>query len=357
MHNIRIGINGFGRIGRMIFRACLERCDLEVVGINDILSIEQVIYLLKYDTVHHTLKYNIMSEDNNLIINGHKIRVTQIQDPANLRWNEINVDYVVESTGKFLTYDLAKKHLNAGASKVVLSAPAEDNTPMFVSGVNLDKYIGQRIISNASCTTNCLAPIAYILHKHFGIQEGLMTTVHPVTGSQKVVDSYSKRDYRAGRSGLANIIPYHTGAAKSIGKIIPELEGKLTGICFRVPTLDVSVIDFSVKLKQNTCYEEICKVIKDASETSMSDIIGYEDEEMVSSDFLDQTKTSYFDATSGVSVSDSFFKIIAWYDNEIGYSNKLLDLIKYTYTYDQKIVLNNELIRNKNYHLNMEPIE
>ncbi|MGL5689590.1 MAG: type I glyceraldehyde-3-phosphate dehydrogenase [Bacteroidales bacterium] len=330
-----MGINGFGRIGRMIFRAALERPDLEVVAINDLLSLEYIAYLLKYDSVHGSLKYPIEILKNKLYVNGKYIRVTNEKDPAHLNWGELNIDYAIEATGKFLTKEKAEGHLRAGAKMVILSAPSEDNTPMFVCGVNLERYKGEKIISNASCTTNCLAPIAHVLEKHIGIEEGLMTTIHPITGTQKVVDSYSKRDYRAGRSGLSNIIPYHTGAAKSIGRIIPELTNKLTGICLRIPTLDVSAIDLSVRLKKQTSLDNICQIIKHASENEMAGIIKYIDEEVVSSDFLGEKTPSVFDARASLQISDEYFKLIAWYDNEIGYSNKLLDLIRYTYTYNQ----------------------
>lgn len=335
MSLIRISINGFGRIGRMIFRAALERRDLEVVAINDLLSLEYIAYLLKYDSVHGSLTYPIEIIKNRLYVNGKYIRVTNEKNPVNLRWNDIDIDYVVEATGLFLTREKAEKHLIAGAKMVVLSAPSEDNTPMFVCGVNLERYAGEKIISNASCTTNCLAPITHVLEKYIGVEEGLMTTIHPITGTQKVVDTYSKRDYRAGRSGLSNIIPYHTGAAKSIGRIIPELTNKLTGICLRIPTLDVSAIDLSVRLKKQTSLDNICQIIKHASENEMAGIIKYVDDEVVSSDFLGEKTPSIFDARASLQISNKYFKLIAWYDNEIGYSNKLLDLIRYTYNYNQ----------------------
>lgn len=351
MSLIRIGINGFGRIGRMIFRAALERTDLEVVGINDLLSIEYIAYLLKYDSVHGALKYPVEVRNHELFVNGKRIRVTTEKDPVNLKWNDLNIDYVVEATGKFLTREKAEKHLISGAKMVVLSAPSEDNTPMFVCGVNLEHYNGEKIISNASCTTNCLAPIVHILEKYIGIAEGLMTTIHPITGTQKVVDSYSKRDYRAGRSGLNNIIPYHTGAAKSIGRIIPELADKLSGICLRIPTLDVSAIDLSIRLKKRTSIYDICQIIKHASENEMAGTIKYIDDYVVSSDFLGEKTPSLFDAKASLQVSDEYFKLIAWYDNETGYSNKLLDLISYTSMYNQNKLnaLNHSINKNRDF--------
>lgn len=329
MGEIRIGINGFGRIGRMILREALKRDDIKVVGINDLLGIDYIAYLLKYDTPHHQLKDEIYIDKDLLIISGNVIRVTSECNPADLRWDDINAEFVIDATGRFLTRDLAQLHIDAGAQFVVMSAPSKDETPMFVCGVNLDSYAGERIVSNASCTTNCLAPITKVLNDEFGIQEGLMTTIHPVTATQKTVDSFSKRDYRAGRAAYANIIPYTTGAAKSIGRIIPSLKGKLTGICFRIPTLDVSAIDLTVKLTKKVAMADVCCALKNASETSFKDIIAYTEDLAVSSDFMGETRPCVFDAKASIALNDSFVKIIAWYDNEIGYSNQLLDLILY----------------------------
>lgn len=329
MKKIRIGINGFGRIGRMIFRAALERSDMEIAGINDLLDINYIAYLIKHDSVHGKFKYDIKIQNNQLIINDTSIRITSEKDPSRLKWNELNIDFVVEATGRFLTHEKAQAHLEAGAGKVILSAPSEDNTPMFVYGVNHQDYANEPIISNASCTTNCLAPLVKIINDRFGIKEGLMTTIHPVTISQNLTDGYSKRDFRAGRAGLTNIIPYRTGAAKSIGRIIPELNEKLTGICFRIPTLDVSAIDLSVELSTPASYDEICTLIKEQSLGDMKGIIGYLDSDVVSSDLLGEKTPSLFDAKAGLAVSDTFFKIIAWYDNETGFSNQLLNMIRY----------------------------
>lgn len=329
MKKIRIGINGFGRIGRMIFRAALERSDMEIAGINDLLDIDYIAYLIKHDSVHGKFKYDIQIRNNQLIINNTEIRITSEKDPSRLKWNEIDTDFVIESTGRFLTHEKASAHLKAGARKVILSAPPKDHTPMFVFGVNHQSYNNETIISNASCTTNCLAPLVKVLNDRFGIKEGLMTTIHPVTVSQSITDSVSERDFRSGRAGLANIIPYRTGAAKSIGKVIPDLNGKLTGICFRIPTLDVSAIDLSVELNTSTSYDEICSVIKEQAEGEMKGIIGYLNTDIVSSDLLGETIPSLFDANAGTEVSDRFFKIIAWYDNETGFSNQLLNMIKY----------------------------
>ena len=338
MQKIRIGINGFGRIGRMIFRASLERDDMEVVGINDLSGIGYIAYLTKYDSVHGRLKASVRTSTDHLIINNTPVRITSEPDPLKIGWDALNVDFVIDATGRFLSNEKAKAHLKAGAKKVVLSAPPEDNTPMFVYGVNHHTYNHEQIVSNASCTTNCLAPIAKILNDKYGIKEGLMTTIHPVTGSQKVVDGVSSRDFRSGRSGLANIIPYKTGAAKSIGKVIPELSGKLTGICFRIPTLDVSAIDLSVELNTPTSYTDICQTIKQASKDSMQDIIAYVNDELVSSDFLGEKTPSLFDAKAGLGVSDTFFKIVAWYDNETGYSSQLLKLIRYISDADRRLI-------------------
>lgn len=327
---IKVGINGFGRIGRFVFRAAFERNDIEIVGINDLLDVDYLAYMLKYDTMHGQFDGEISydAEKNLLIVNGKSIRCTQEMDPANLKWNEVGAEYVVESTGLFLTKEKAEAHIKAGAKYVVMSAPSKDATPMFVCGVNLDKYEkGTQIVSNASCTTNCLAPIAKVLHDNFGITDGLMTTVHSTTATQKTVDGPSKKDWRGGRAASGNIIPSSTGAAKAVGKVIPELNGKLTGMSFRVPTLDVSVVDLTVNLAKPATYEQICNAMKKASEGELKGILGYTDEEVVSSDFLGDKRTSIFDAKAGISLTDTFVKVVSWYDNEIGYSNKVLELI------------------------------
>ncbi len=324
----KVGINGFGRIGRMVFRAAATRDDIEVVGINDLLDVDYLAYMLKYDSVHGRFGGSVEVKDGALIVNGKTIRVTAERDPENLKWNEIGAEVVVESTGFFLTDETARKHITAGAKKVVLSAPSKDDTPMFVCGVNTDSYAGQDIVSNASCTTNCLAPIAKVLNDKFGIEKGLMTTVHAATATQKTVDGPSMKDWRGGRGILENIIPSSTGAAKAVGKVIPELNGKLTGMAFRVPTSDVSVVDLTVTLKQDTSYEAICAAMKDASEGELKGILGYTDEAVVSTDFRGEVCTSVFDAKAGIQLDGSFVKVVSWYDNEWGYSNKVLDLIK-----------------------------
>lgn len=329
MEKIKIGINGLGRIGRMILRAALEREDIEVVGINDLSKIDDLIYLLKYDTPHGPINNEIHREKDLLVVSGKSIRVISEPNPMNLKWNEVDATFVIDATGLFLTSECAKLHLHAGAKFVVMSAPPKDETPMFVCGVNLKSYSGEQIVSNASCTTNCLAPLAKVLNDQFGILEGLMTTIHPVTATQCTVDSFSKRDYRAGRASGTNIIPYTTGAAKSIGKVIPDLNGRLTGICFRIPTLDVSAIDLTVKLNIPASMEDIRVAIKTAAETNFKGIIGYTEDLVVSSDFMGEKRPCVFDAKASIALNDSFVKIIAWYDNEIGYSNKLLDLICY----------------------------
>ena len=338
MGKIKIGINGFGRIGRFVFRSTLEdanKDDVVVVGINDLLPVDYMAYMLKYDTMHGrfngTVDYDL--EKKQLIVNGNVIRVTAEMDPANLKWDEVGAEYVVESTGRFLTMDLAEKHLKAGAKYVVLSAPSkkgEDGrqADMFVCGVNTDKYAGQTIVSNASCTTNCLAPIAKVLNDAFGIENGLMTTVHSTTATQRTVDGPSMKDWRGGRAASGNIIPSSTGAAKAVGKVIPELNGKFTGISMRVPTLDVSVVDLTVNLKKAATKEDICKAMKTASETNLKGILGYTEDKVVSSDFLGCPLTSIFDADAGVYLTDKFVKVVSWYDNEIGYSHKVVDLIK-----------------------------
>jgi len=329
---IRIGINGFGRIGRFVFRAACERSDVEVVGINDLIDVDYMAYMLKYDSTHGRFSGTVDVADGNLIVNGKTVRITAERDPANLKWNEINADYIVESTGLFLTDETARKHIAAGAKKVVLSAPSKDDTPMFVMGVNNDSYAGQDIVSNASCTTNCLAPIAKVLNDQFGIVEGLMTTVHATTATQKTVDGPSAKDWRGGRGAGQNIIPSSTGAAKAVGKVIPELNGKLTGMSFRVPTPDVSVVDLTCRLDKAASYADICKAMKEASEGSLAGILGYTEDAVVSNDFVGEKCTSVFDAEAGIALNDNFIKVISWYDNEIGYSNKVVDLITYIAT-------------------------
>ena len=325
---IKVGINGFGRIGRFVFRAAQKRSDIEIVGINDLLDAEYMAYMLKYDTMHGRFDGTVEVKDGHLVVNGKTIRVTAEKNPADLKWNEIGAEYVVESTGLFLSKDKAQGHIDAGAKYVVMSAPSKDDTPMFVCGVNTDKYVkGTQFVSNASCTTNCLAPLAKVLHDNFGITDGLMTTVHATTATQKTVDGPSVKDWRGGRAAAGNIIPSSTGAAKAVGKVIPELNGKLTGMSFRVPTLDVSVVDLTVNLAKPATYAEICEAIKKASEGELKGILGYTDEDVVSSDFLGDTRTSILDAKAGIALTDKFVKLVSWYDNEIGYSNKVLDLV------------------------------
>ncbi len=324
----KVGINGFGRIGRMVFRAAATRDDIEVVGINDLLDVDYLAYMLKYDSVHGRFAGTVDVKDGALVVNGKTIRITAERDPANLKWDDVGAEVVVESTGFFLTDETARKHIEAGAKKVVLSAPSKDDTPMFVCGVNTDSYAGQDIVSNASCTTNCLAPVAKVLNDKFGIDKGLMTTVHAATATQKTVDGPSMKDWRGGRGILENIIPSSTGAAKAVGKVIPELNGKLTGMAFRVPTSDVSVVDLTVTLKKETSYEDICAAMKEASEGELKGILGYTDEALVSTDFRGEVCTSVFDAKAGIQLDGSFVKVVSWYDNEWGYSNKVLDLIK-----------------------------
>jgi glyceraldehyde 3-phosphate dehydrogenase len=324
---IKVGINGFGRIGRMVFRAASSRTDVEVVGINDLLDVDYLAYMLKYDSVHGKFKGEVSVEGGQLVVNGKTIRVTAERDPADLKWDAVEAEVVVESTGFFLTDETARKHITAGAKKVVLSAPSKDATPMFVCGVNTDSYAGQDIVSNASCTTNCLAPVAKVLNDKFGIAKGLMTTVHAATATQKTVDGPSMKDWRGGRGILENIIPSSTGAAKAVGKVIPELNGKLTGMAFRVPTSDVSVVDLTVQLDKECTYEEICAAMKEASEGSLKGVLGYTDEKVVATDFRGEICTSTFDAEAGIQLDSTFVKVIAWYDNEWGYSNKVVDLI------------------------------
>ncbi len=330
MSTIKVGINGFGRIGRLVFRAAASNPKIEVVGINDLIEVDYMAYMLKYDSTHGVFKGTIEVKDGKLVVNGKSIRITAEKDPANLKWNEIGADYIVESTGLFLTQETGQKHIDAGAKKVILSAPAKDDTPTFVMGVNHKSYNkSMNIISNASCTTNCLAPIAKVLNDKFGISEGLMTTVHAVTATQKTVDGPSAKDWRGGRGAYQNIIPSSTGAAKAVGLVIPELKGKLTGMSFRVPTPDVSVVDLTCRLTKGASYEEIKKAMKEASEGEMKGILGYTEDEVVSNDFLGDARTSIFDAKAGIALNDNFVKIVSWYDNEWGYSNKLVNLIEH----------------------------
>ena len=338
MSQIKIGINGFGRIGRMVFRAACAQADkFQVVGINDLCPVDYLAYMLKYDTMHGKFEGTVdyCEEKNLLIVNGNPIRVTAEKDPAQLKWNEVEAEYVVESTGLFLSADKAQAHLEAGAKYVVMSAPSKDDTPMFVCGVNTSEYAGQKIVSNASCTTNCLAPIAKVLNDNFGLVNGLMTTVHSVTATQKTVDGPSLKDWRGGRAACGNIIPSSTGAAKAVGKVIPALKGKLTGMSMRVPTLDVSVVDLTVNLEKPATYEEVCAAMKKASEGEFKGILGYTDEAVVSSDFLGDARTSIFDATAGIAINETFMKVVSWYDNEWGYSNKVLDLIAVMKAYNK----------------------
>ena len=326
----KVGINGFGRIGRFVFRASTKRDDIEVVAINDLLPVDYMAYMLKYDTMHGKFDGTVdyCTEKNILIVNGKEIRVTACRDPKEINWGAVGAEYVVESTGLFLTKEKAQAHIEAGAKYVVMSAPSKDDTPMFVCGVNLDKYEkGTQFVSNASCTTNCLAPITKVLNDKFGVVEGLMTTVHSTTATQKTVDGPSMKDWRGGRAASGNIIPSSTGAAKAVGKVIPELNGKLTGMSMRVPTLDVSVVDLTVNLAKPATYDEICATMKEASEGELKGILGYTEDAVVSSDFLGDARTSIFDAKAGIQLTPTFVKVVSWYDNEIGYSNKVLDLI------------------------------
>ncbi|MCI6643015.1 MAG: type I glyceraldehyde-3-phosphate dehydrogenase [Alloprevotella sp.] len=326
----KVGINGFGRIGRFVFRAAQTRSDIEIVGINDLCPVDYLAYMLKYDTMHGQFEGTIEAdvENSKLIVNGKAIRITAERNPADLKWDEVGAEYVVESTGLFLSKDKAQAHIEAGAKYVVMSAPSKDDTPMFVCGVNFDKYEkGTQFVSNASCTTNCLAPVAKVLNDKWGIKDGLMTTVHATTATQKTVDGPSVKDWRGGRAAAGNIIPSSTGAAKAVGKVIPELNGKLTGMAFRVPTLDVSVVDLTVNLAKPATYAEICAAMKAASENELKGVLGYTEEDVVSSDFLGDARTSIFDAKAGIALTDTFVKVVSWYDNEIGYSNKVLELI------------------------------
>ncbi|MBD8161380.1 MULTISPECIES: glyceraldehyde-3-phosphate dehydrogenase [Erwiniaceae] len=324
---IKVGINGFGRIGRIVFRAAQERSDVEIVAINDLLDAEYMAYMLKYDSTHGRFNGTVEVKDGHLVVNGKTIRVTAERDPANLKWDAVGVDVVAEATGIFLTDETARKHIEAGAKKVVLTGPSKDDTPMFVMGVNHKSYAGQDIVSNASCTTNCLAPLAKVINDNFGIVEALMTTVHATTATQKTVDGPSHKDWRGGRGASQNIIPSSTGAAKAVGKVIPELNGKLTGMAFRVPTPNVSVVDLTARLAKPASYKEICAVIKAAAEGEMKGVLGYTEDEVVSTDFNGETLTSIFDAKAGIALSDTFVKLVSWYDNETGYSNKVLDLV------------------------------
>ena len=326
---IKVGINGFGRIGRLVMRAALERDNIQIVGINDLLDLNYIAYMFKYDSTHGRFNGSVEVVDGGLEVNGQFIRVTSERNPEALAWDAIDTDVVVEATGLFLTEETAAQHITAGAKKVVMSAPSKDHTPMFVMGVNHTEYAGQNIVSNASCTTNCLAPLAKVINDNFGIKEGLMTTVHATTATQKTVDGPSAKDWRGGRGAGQNIIPSSTGAAKAVGKVIPELNGKLTGMAFRVPTPDVSVVDLTVTLEKPATYAEICATIKTASETSMKGILDYTEDAVVSNDFIGDKHTSIFDASAGIALSDTFVKLVSWYDNEMGYSNKVLDLVSH----------------------------
>ena len=326
---IKLGINGFGRIGRMVFRAAVQNfSDIEIVGINDLLEPDYLAYMLKYDSVHGRFKGEVSVDGNTLVVNGKRIRLTAERDPANLKWNEVGADVVLESTGLFLTKETAEKHIAAGAKKVLLSAPSKDDTPMFVYGVNHESYAGQAILSNASCTTNCLAPVAKVLNDTWGIKRGLMTTVHAATATQKTVDGPSNNDWRGGRGILENIIPSSTGAAKAVGVVIPELNKKLTGMAFRVPTSDVSVVDLTVELEKEASYAEICAAMKAASEGAMKGVLGYTEDKVVATDFRGESCTSVFDAEAGIALDKTFVKVVSWYDNEWGYSNKCLEMVR-----------------------------
>ena len=335
--SIKVGINGFGRIGRMVFRASVNHPDIEIVGINDLCPADYLAYMLKYDTMHGQFKGEVSATEKAIVVNGKSIPVYAERNPADIPWGQLGAEYVVESTGLFLTKEKAQGHIDAGAKKVVMSAPSKDDTPMFVCGVNLDAYTpDMTFVSNASCTTNCLAPIAKVLNDKFGITDGLMTTVHSTTATQKTVDGVSVKDWRGGRAASGNIIPSSTGAAKAVGKVIPSLNGKLTGMSMRVPTLDVSVVDLTVKLAKPATYEDICKAMKDASEGELKGVLGYTDEAVVSSDFLGDTRTSIFDAKAGIALTDTFVKVVSWYDNECGYSNKMVELIRHMSAVDHK---------------------
>lgn len=325
--SIKVGVNGFGRIGRIVFRAAQERSDIEIVAINDLLDAEYMAYILKYDSTHGRFNGTVEVKDGHLIVNGKTIRVTSEKDPTNLKWDAVGVDVVAEATGIFLTYETARKHIQAGTKKVVLTGPSKDDTPMFVMGVNHKSYTGQEIVSNASCTTNCLAPLAKVVNDKFGIVEGIMTTVHATTATQKTVDSPSQKDWRGGRGASQNIIPSSTGAAKAVGKVIPELNGKLTGMSFRVPTPNVSVVDLTVRMEKPATYAQICEAIKEGAAGELKGVLGYTEDDVVSTDFNGEKLTSVFDAKAGIALNDNFVKLVSWYDNETGYSNKVLDLI------------------------------
>jgi glyceraldehyde 3-phosphate dehydrogenase len=330
MNKIKVGINGFGRIGRLVFRAAQSRTDIQVVAINDLIDVDYIAYMLKYDSTHGTFDGSVEVKNGKLVVNGNEIRVSSEKNPSSLKWGEVGADYVVESTGIFLTKETAQGHIDAGAKKVIMSAPSKDDTPMFVMGVNESSYTSDmKFVSNASCTTNCLAPIAKVLNDNWGIEEGLMTTVHATTATQKTVDGPSAKDWRGGRGAGQNIIPSSTGAAKAVGKVIPELNGKLTGMAFRVPTPNVSVVDLTVRLKKGATYEEICAKMKEVSETSMKGILGYTEDQVVSTDFNGDPRTSIFDAGAGIQLNNNFVKVVSWYDNEWGYSNKVIDLLVY----------------------------
>ena len=332
MNKIKVGINGFGRIGRLVFRAAQLRDDIQVVGINDLIDVDYMAYMLRYDSAHGKFEGTVEVKDGMLVVNGNPIRVTAERNPADLKWNEIGAEYVVESTGLFLTKEKAQAHIDAGAKRVIMSAPSKDDTPMFVFGVNNHKYNGETIVSNASCTTNCLAPIVKVLNENFGLVEGLMTTVHATTATQKTVDGPSVKDWRGGRAALSNIIPSSTGAAKAVGKVIPEMNGRLTGMSFRVPTIDVSVVDLTCRLEKPCTYEDIKAAMKHASENELKGILGYTEDEVVSSDFLSDPRTSIFDAKAGIQLNENFVKVVSWYDNEWGYSNKVVEMIRYMNT-------------------------
>lgn len=332
MGKIKVGINGFGRIGRLVFRAAQQRDDIQVVAINDLIDVEYMAYMLKYDTVHGRFNGTVEVKDGKLVVNGNVIRVTAEKNPADLKWGEVGAEYVVESTGLFLTAEKCQAHLDAGAKRVIMSAPSKDDTPMFVYGVNHTKYAGETMVSNASCTTNCLAPIVKVLHDNFGIVEGLMTTVHATTNTQKTVDAPSAKDWRGGRAAAANIIPSSTGAAKAVGKVLPEMKGKLTGMAFRVPTVNVSVVDLTCRLEKPATYEEVKAAMKKASENELKGVLGYTEDAVVSSDFITDPRTSIFDAEAGISLNPNFVKVVSWYDNEWGYSNKVLEMIAHMAT-------------------------
>jgi glyceraldehyde 3-phosphate dehydrogenase len=330
MAKIKIGINGFGRIGRLVFRVAVANENVDVVGINDLLDVDYIAYMLKYDSTHGRFKGEVTVEEGMLVVNGKKIRVTSVPNPADLKWGEVGAEYVVESTGLFLTKEKAQGHIDAGAKKVIMSAPSKDDTPMFVMGVNEKSYTNDmNFVSNASCTTNCLAPVAKVIHDNFGIVEGLMTTIHATTATQKTVDGPSKKDWRGGRGAAQNIIPSSTGAAKAVGKVIPSLNGKLTGMALRIPTPNVSVVDLTARLEKPASYAEICAAMKKASEGELKGILGYTEDAVVSTDFLGDSRTSIFDAGAGIGLNDHFVKVVSWYDNEWGYSVKVLDLILY----------------------------